>query len=75
MRAIVRLDEDNLVLVSVVQRPRLVFLDGEVEEGLVRLHLSYEVGVLSVVSSDDVRPPKAELWVGSSWQEHGDVGD
>ncbi len=75
MRPVIRFDEDDLVLVCVVQGPRLVLLDGEVEDRLVHLHLSDEVRVLAIVGSDDIRPSEAELRVSASWQENGAVVD
>ena len=75
MRAIVRFDENDLVLVGVVQGPRLVLLDREVEDSLVRLHLGDEVSVLPVICRNDIRPSETKLWVGSSWKKHRAVVD
>lgn len=75
MGPVIRLDEYDLVLVGVVQGPRLVLLDGEVEDGPVRLHLGDEVRVLPVICRNDVRPSETKLWIGASWQKHRAVVD
>lgn len=75
MGAIVRLNEDDLILVRVIQRSFFVLLDRDVEDGLIRLHLSDESRVLAIVSCDDICASEPVLRAAPSWDEDGAIVD
>ena len=61
MRAVVRLNEDDLVFMAVVKWSKVVLLDGKVEDRGVLLHASEQLGVLAVHGCDEVCPPEPKL--------------
>lgn len=62
MCPVVRLNEDNLILMVEIQGSAFVFLDGEVEHRRSGLHERVQVVVITVLSSYELRSPEAELW-------------
>lgn len=75
VRAVVRLDEHDLVFVREVERAARVLLDREVEHGRARLEHRVQVVVVAVHSSDELGAPEAELRAAAARDEDGSVVD
>lgn len=73
MRAIVWLNENNLVFMVEVQRLRLILLDRKVEDSCTVLHERIQVVVVSILRCDEFGTTEPKLWRTTPWDEDGGV--
>ena len=75
MGSIVRLNEDNLILMVQIQWSGLIYLNRDMEHSGVRFHDGIQGGAATIRLSDELRASEAKLRSCSAWHEHGTVVD
>lgn len=61
MSSIVRLDKNNLILMTHIQRLRRVLLDGYMEHGSSHISDSIQRGVIAILLCNEFRPAESIL--------------
>jgi hypothetical protein len=75
MRPVVWLDKHNLILVTIIQWPFLVHLDGKMKRSDAHFHDGIQSGGAAIRLADEFRAPEAILWHTSTWHEDRAIVD